>query len=153
MEHDDITKMDMFAAREYMLSIMTTYKLAKNRRIQLENECRTWNERAALAREKGKEELAQEAERQIAQLSEQIDRIKLEEIEYTEELKSVKAEIEAIKKQPQRSVDADLLLAQLQMIVGEPDKLSQEFKKEEIEARLEAMKKTMAGEEHEEKDL
>ena len=77
--------------------------------------------------------------------SRKIERIKLEEIEYTEELKNIKAEIETIRKQPQRSVDADLLLAQLQMIVGEPDQLAEEFKREEIEARLEAIKKSLQG--------
>ncbi|HOV65130.1 MAG TPA: hypothetical protein PLG43_14755 [Spirochaetia bacterium] len=155
MEHEDIGKMDLFAAREYMLQVMTTYKLAKNKRIQLENECQTWKDRVALAREKGKEDLALEAEKQVNLLSEQIERIKLEESEYTEELQSIKEEIAAIKRQPERSVDADLLLAQLQMIVGEPDTLSEEFKKEEIEARLEAMKKIMhtADSEDEEKDI
>lgn len=155
MEHEDIGKMDLFAAREYMLQVMTTYKLAKNKRIQLENECKTWKERVALAREKGKEDLALEAEKEVNVLIQQIERIKLEENEYTEELQSIKEEIATIKRQPERSVDADLLLAQLQMIVGEPDTLSEEFKKEEIEARLEAMKKTMhtADSEDEEKNI
>jgi hypothetical protein len=41
------------------------------------------------------------------------------------------------------SVDTDLLLAQLEMVAGKKDALSESFKDEEAKAKLEELKKKM----------
>lgn len=139
----DISGMDAASAKEYVVAVLATLKQTVAKRIELTTELEKWQERVRLAGEHGREDLAGEAVAKAEQVKEDILRIQLEEKELKKELDIVKGQLEWIKRQPQLSIDADFLLAQLQMVVGEQDELADKFKDAEAENELERLKKEM----------
>jgi hypothetical protein len=55
----------------------------------------------------------------------------------------LKEKLVKLRMMPARTVDPDLLLAQLEMVTGKKDTLSLALKEEEAKAKLEELKKKM----------
>lgn len=143
----DPRNFDVRAAKEYMLSLLTTMKQLKAKHTQLEEEVTKWQSRVTLAEEKGRPDLAAQATARLNDAKEQLSRIMGEEMELLRERDELKRQILIAKDMPELKVDADLLLAQMQMITGEPDTLADEFKNEEVEDALRNLKQQLDGDE------
>lgn len=114
---DDLTGMDPAAAREYIAQYTVTLKMREKDAARAGEEEQLWESRAQLARSKGAEALAQQADKQA-------DMARTQRAEATLEIDSLKAQIESMKRQLPgltarvRSVDPDVLEQNLLMATG-----------------------------------
>jgi len=130
------------SAREYVTAVMTTLKTTTAKRIALEKESQSWLARVKLATEKGRPDLANGAQERADGLSEQITKLKSEEQEYRDGIARMMAQLKSIEGRPRLSgVDADLLLAQMDMLVGEHAQTDEKFRKAEADWALDDLKK------------
>jgi phage shock protein A len=130
-------------ASAYVLAFITTLKQTQKALAAAEEESSLWMRRVTLARAKGDETLA--AQGQARQSDAVAKQAKLET-----ELADLKAKVSVLKEKLTRIrmmggklVDADLLLAQLEMITGKRDELAHTMKQEEASAALDELKKKM----------
>jgi hypothetical protein len=136
----DISGMDPVAAQEYVVSFITALKTTQKQRQGLEEEKKLWQERVALAQAKQQAELAAQAQNRVTEIQAKITGLEAEERELERKVVILKTELQKMAGKPAMSVDADRLLADLEMIVGEPDKTREAFKEEETNAELQKLK-------------
>lgn len=130
-------------AGEYVLAFVTTLKQTERDLARAEEEVATWTKRVALAESRGEASLAAQAK---ARLAEEERKKALREAELAElrmKVSILKEKLRRLRMMPTRSVDTDLLLAQLEMLTGKKDALSLSLKEEEAKAKLEELKKRM----------
>ncbi len=130
-------------AGEYVLAFVTTMKQTERDLARAEEEVATWTKRVALAESRGDAPLAEQAK---ARLAEEQRKKGLREAELAElrmKVSILKEKLKKLRMMPARSVDTDLLLAQLEMVTGPKDTLSLSLKDEEAKAKLEELKKKM----------
>lgn len=139
-EDYDLSGMDPGSAREYVLAVIVTYKQTKKRIESLCQEKGLWENRMHLAEQKGVSDLRQEAEKKVQELSAEILKLEEEAREYKKQADILKGQLNLLKKEAQLTINADLLLSELTLLVGEEDKTAQSFKEFEAEAALEALK-------------
>jgi phage shock protein A len=114
---DDLSGMDPASAREYTTKFETTLKLREKETEKLAEGLSLWESRVNLARSKGAEDLALQAEREAAFIRERISALDAE-------IETLKTQIDKMKKQlpaleaRARSVDPDLLEQELLMAAG-----------------------------------
>lgn len=138
----DIAGLEPEAAREYVIATMTTLKTTVAKRIGLEKELESWRDRVKLATEKGRLDLASGAQARADGLAPQVDTLKAEEQEYRAGIARMMVQLKGIENRPRLSgVDADLLLSQMQMIVGEHADIDEKFRDLEAESKLDGMKR------------
>ena len=127
----DLSGLDARAAREYVLAFIRTLKETGQRRGALEGELRTWTDRAALARSRGREDLAAAADARVAALQPTLAEARAEEGRLGEQVAVLKERLRLkLHGEIERSVDSERLEADLEMMVGgdaggaasEPDK-------------------------------
>jgi phage shock protein A len=153
MENDSIKLdgMSAAAAKDYILSLITTIKLTEKEIHSLEEDAAKWKSRVELARSGGKNDLALEAEKEAKRVEKKIAGL------YEEE-KSLKNQIEEIRRQlpglaaRERSIDADLLEQELLIALGQTEEEAETeraFKKLENESNadsaLQALKEKLKG--------
>lgn len=141
----DLTNMDERSAKEYVIALLTTIKETGTKRKQLEKEVELWRSRVHLAREHSRQDLELQAAEKAEEKQSELDGLIAEENEYIQELRTAKVQLEAIKNQPSLSINPDLLLAELEMVVGEPDTASEKFKEFEAEQALDELKKQLGS--------
>ncbi|MDR0563299.1 MAG: chromosome partitioning protein [Spirochaetaceae bacterium] len=113
----DLTGMSVAEAKEYIAHHYITLKLTEKKRQELAEESAKWASRIQLARAKGAEDLALEAEKETANLKAQSDRLDAE-------LEELKAQISRMRDQlrvlgsRERTVDPDLLEQELIIAAG-----------------------------------
>ncbi len=130
------------SAREYVTAVLTTLKTTTAKRIALEKESESWLGRVKLATEKGRPDLASGAQERADALSEQIAKLRSEEQEYRAGIARMMVQLKSIEARPKLSgVDADLLLAQMDMLVGEHAETDEKFRKAEADWALDDLKK------------
>ena len=139
----DLTGMDPVSAKEYIAAVLSTLKQTKIKRIELQKELEKWKSRVILAGDQGRTDLQAEAALKAEQIQDDLQKIMYEELELKKELDIVKSQLLHIQNQPEITVDADLLLAQLEMVVGERDELADKFKEAEADLELKQLKKEM----------
>ncbi len=130
-------------AGEYVLAFVTTMKQTEKDLARAEEEVATWTRRVALAESRGDVPLAAQAK---ARLTEEEGKKALREAELAElrmKVSILREKLKKLRMMPARSVDTDLLLAQLEMVTGPKDTLSLSLKEEEAKAKLEELKKKM----------
>ncbi|MEW5816227.1 MAG: hypothetical protein AB1798_12630 [Spirochaetota bacterium] len=142
-EKIDISNMNPEAAREYVVALIATLKQTKAKRLELEKEFKLWDGRVKLAQEKNREDLAIQARAKADAVQSDLTHIQSEEADILRELGIAKEQLTMIKNRPEFTVDADLLLAQFQMILGDEDKSSEKFKELEIDQTFDKLKKSM----------
>ncbi|MFP4382659.1 MAG: PspA/IM30 family protein [Spirochaetia bacterium] len=113
---------------------------------RLEEEKEKWNNRVSLAAKENRSDLEAEAAVRRDEINQKIEGLKIEREAVISELSSLKRELEMLRDAPEQTVDADLLLEQLNMVVGERDKLADQFREQEAETALEALKRKIADE-------
>jgi phage shock protein A len=125
---DDLTGMGVPDAREYILAHSTTLKLNERKLSDLEQEGEKWRNRVALARSKGEEALAQEAEKEAARISAQEESLRTETEQQKAQIKRMVRQLPGLAAR-ERTIDPDLLEQELLMAAGlspgDEDKLAQ----------------------------
>jgi phage shock protein A len=120
---NDLIKLDGMsaaAAKDYILSLITTLKLTEKEIHSLEEDAAKCKRRIELARSNGKNDLASEAEKEAEGIENKIAGL------YEEE-KSLKNQTEQIRRQlpalaaRERSIDADLLEQELLIALGQTE--------------------------------
>lgn len=146
----DIRGLDPEDAKQYIVSVMATLKQTTAKRIQLERDLDMWQKRIDLAVEKGRQDLIGGASRRVAEIQEDLSRLRGEEQEYSDGLSRMRRQLRMIREQPQMTVDVDLLAAQMEMLIGEREQAeaetSEQFRKAEAEWALEDLKRKLKDE-------
>lgn len=146
MEPLDLTNMDERSAKEYIVALITTVKNTRTKRKSLEKEVELWKNRVELAREKEREDLEAEASRRVEEKEQELEAIKTEEAQFIRELQQAKAQLKTIRNRPSLSINPELLLAELEMVVGEHDETGEKFREFEAERALNELKKQLGSE-------
>jgi len=137
----DIEGMDPAQATEYVLAFLTTLKQTQKAAAEAAEETNLWTRRAALARSKGEEGLAAQAQARASDALAKQSGLEAELADLNAKVAVLKDKLVRLKMTGARLVNTDLLLAQLQMVVGEKDALADAMKKEEANAALDELKK------------
>lgn len=139
----DLTGMDRESAREYVYHYVLALQTVRRQKDEAGEELVTWQKRIELAREQGKEDLVAEATKRWNETREKLETLTAEEQERAREVAMLKEQLERLQAQPERSVNAEALLEQLESIVGERDATSEEIRKLEAESALDELKKKL----------
>jgi multidrug resistance efflux pump len=143
MGDTDIDFLDFDSAREYVLAFLTTLKKTQKQRAVAEEELEHWRGRIKLAEARGEPALKRGAEQRVAELEAHCLQLHQEELELKRKVDVLKEKLKATKIRSSLQVDADALLAQMQMLVGEPDRLQEDMRKTEADQALRELKKKM----------
>jgi phage shock protein A len=146
MRDTDIDFMDFESAREYVLAFITSLKTTQKQRAVAEEELDHWRSRVRLADSRGEPVLKRGAEQRVAELETRCHKLLQEELDLKRKVDVLKEKLKAAKIRSSLKVDADALLAQMQMLVGEPDSLTEQLRSEEAGQALELLKKRMEEE-------
>ena len=142
----DLRDMDGEAAREYVLRFIGSLKETRKQKEKYLEDLRLWQERVRTAQNAGRSDLLEAAERRVADLNEQVAGLTAEEEELASKVRRLKENLKTAQHGFQRSIDADLLLANLQMLVGEENGVEETFRDQEADLELEELKKKLRDE-------
>jgi hypothetical protein len=137
----DIEGLDPAQASEYVLAFITTLKQTEKALADASEDTNTWTRRVALARGKGDEVLAAQAQARLSDATAKQSKLEAELADLKAKVAVLKDKLARLKMTGGRLVNTDLLLAQLLMVVGEKDTLGDAMKKEEASAALDELKK------------
>jgi phage shock protein A len=141
----DIEGMDPKGAAEYVLAFVTTLKKTEADAGQAAEDVTKWTRRVGLAVEKGEEELAGLARARLAEVEVRKASLETELADLRLKVGTLKDKLQRLRSRFRKSVDTDVLLAQLEMLAGTKDVLADTFKAEEAGAKVEELKRKMAG--------
>jgi len=142
----DIEGLGPKEASDYVLAFITTLKQTEKALMTTEEEVALWTRRVALAQSKGDESLEAQAEQRLAEITGKKVALETELADLRAKVAVLKEKLVRIRMTGGRSVDTDLLLAQLEMVVGKKDDLARIMKEEESKAALDELKKKMGHE-------
>ena len=137
----DIEDLDPAQASEYVLAFITTLKKTEKSLAEAAEETNTWTRRVTLARSKGDEGLAAQAQARLSDATAKQSALEAELGDLRRKVAVLKDKLARLKMTGGRLVNTDLLLAQLQMVVGEKDKLGDAMKQQEADAALDELKR------------
>ncbi|HEQ71259.1 MAG TPA: hypothetical protein ENN69_02120 [Spirochaetia bacterium] len=140
----DLSGMDKTTAFEYVVGFATTLKETERARRAAEEDLGRWKERIRLAEEKNETKLAAEAVRRSAEIETKLAGLKREETSLRRKVSFMKDELHRLQGKPELSLDPEALLAQFEMVLGEPDTTLKKIKEEEAALELEKLKRKMA---------
>jgi hypothetical protein len=149
MSDTDIDFLDYEAAREYVVSFIAALKRAQKERAIAQEELALWERRVKLAESRAEPILKRGAEERVRELRAKTGRLLDEEASMRRKVDVLKEKLKALKVRSAMSVDADALLAQLQMLAGEPDTLSEALRDAEASQALDQLKRKLADGRHE----
>jgi phage shock protein A len=141
----DIEGLDPQQATQYVLAFITTLKRTEKALGESVEEENLWTRRVMLARSRGDEGLASQAQARLSDATAKRSQLENELSDLRAKVAVLKDKLTRLRMTGVKLVDADLLLAQLQMIVGPRDELAGTMKKEEASAALDELKKKMQG--------
>jgi hypothetical protein len=141
----DIEGLDPKQAADYVLAFITTLKQTEKALVAAEEDESLWTRRVALARSKGDEGLAAQAQARLSDAAAKKGRLQAELEELRGTVAVLKEKLTRLRMTGGRLVNADLLLAQLQMITGPKDELGAAVKDAEAGAALDDLKRKMQG--------
>jgi len=139
----DIEGLGPKEAAEYVLAFVTTLKQTEKDIARLDEEIATWTRRVGLAESKGDAGLAAAATARLEEIRAKKAAREAELADLRMKVSILKDKLTRLRMVGARSVDTDLLLAQLELVAGKKDALSESFKDEEAKAKLEELKKKM----------
>jgi phage shock protein A len=142
----DIEGLNPEDATQYVLAFITTLRKTEKEIQRVKEETALWRRRVSLAAEKGETGLSLKAQGRVAELEASLGTLEGEEAELKAKVSVLKRKLVGIRSVLPRTVDVDLLLAQLRILAGEKDELSASMRDEEAKAALEELKKKMKGE-------
>ena len=109
--------------------------------VAAQEESNLWTRRVTLARSHGDEALAGQAQARLSDATAHQSKLETELADLKAKVAVLKDKLTRLRMTGVKLVDADLLLAQLQMVVGKKDDLDEAMKKEEAQAALDELKK------------
>jgi hypothetical protein len=130
-------------ASDYVMAFVATLKQTETALATATEETNLWTRRVALARSKGDEGLAAQAQARASDALAKQAKLEAELADLRRTVSVLKEKLKRIQMTGGKLIDADLLLAQLEMVVGPRDDLSRAMKKEEASAALDELKKKM----------
>jgi phage shock protein A len=137
----DIEGLDPAQASQYVLAFITTLKQTEKALAAAQEDSSLWTRRVTLARSRGDEALAAQAQARLSDATAKQSRLETELADLKAKVSVLKDKLTRLRMTGVRLVDADLLLAQLQMVVGKKDELGEAMKNEEAKAALDELKK------------
>jgi len=141
----DIDGLDPAQASEYVLAFITTLKRTEKALAEAAEEANLWTRRVTLARGKGDEGLAAQAQARLSDATATQSRLEMELVDLRRKVAVLRDKLVRLKMTGGRLVNTDLLLAQLQVLVGEKDTLGDAMKQAEADAALDELKKKSTG--------
>ena len=114
----DLSGLDYPSARAYALEFMTALKTTEKALEAARQEVRLWTDRAALAVSKGMADLETAARAKAGEAETKAASLEAEKADLARKIARIREKLPVLKAS-ERSVDADLLLAELQMVTGE----------------------------------
>jgi phage shock protein A len=154
MQQDNLFGMKINDAKQYIVQHLIQFKTNAKKIDELNQEIEKWNKRVELAREKGVEDLANEAQRKADQLRAECETLTAENDDLKNLIDSMRRQLPHLAAS-ERSIDADLLEQELLIAAGynpgdeEKVGLNKKFadleKDVSADVALEALKKKMQG--------
>jgi phage shock protein A len=132
-------------AAEYVLAFITTLKQTLKALEAAQEDTNLWTRRVSLAQGKGDPGLAAQATARLSDAMAKQSKLEAELADLRAKVSVLKEKLTRIRMAGVKLVDADLLLAQLQMVAGTKDELAHTMKQEEAGAALDELKKKMQG--------
>ena len=139
----DIEGLDPAQASQYVLAFITTLKQTEKALAAAQEDASLWTRRVTLARSRADEGLAAQAQARLSDATAKQAQLESELADLRAKVAVLKEKLTRLRMTGMKLVDADLLLAQLQMIVGKKDTLGDAMKSEEANAALSELKKKM----------
>ncbi len=118
MDDTDLRGLSAADAKAYAYEFLTALKTVERELSTMGDELRTWAGRVELAAQKGAAELEAAARAKLGELQARKTALDAEKAELAAKVARIREKLPLIAA-TERSVDADLLLAQLQMATGE----------------------------------
>ncbi len=143
MEDTDLNGLDYQSAKEYVLLYITTLKKTDRETGKAISELRKWENRVKLASEKGKDDLREIAEHKAIEAKDRVRALNAERNELIVKVEHLKRNLLRVKADPQYSVDAEKLLAEFQMLMGEEDTTVKGLKELELDKSLDTLKEKL----------
>ena len=137
----DIEGLNPAQASQYVLAFITTLKQTEKALAAAQENSNMWTRRVTLARSRGDEALAAQAQARLSDSTAKQSRLEAELADLKAKVSVLKDKLTRLRMTGVKLVDADLLLAQLQMVVGEKDELGEAMRNEEAKAALDELKK------------
>ncbi|MEI6389231.1 MAG: hypothetical protein WCQ50_21710 [Spirochaetota bacterium] len=142
MDDTDLSGLDLAGARSYLVDFATSSKLSRKALTALDEELALWTKRVSLAEDKGMAELAAAARTKLSELEGKRAPLAAELADTEDKVRRIKEKLPLVAAS-ERSIDADRLLAELQLLTGEllgdtSARLETEMAKLESEAAVEA---------------
>jgi len=135
--------------KEQMLVFVTSLKLVQKEILSLEEEAAKWKGRLELARERGMDDLSNEAGKEAARINGKLTGCREEEQELKQNIDALRRQLPVLAAR-ERSVDPDLLEQEILMVLGrteeqvEADKAFRELERESAAGpALQALKEKM----------
>ena len=147
MMDTDIEGLGPREAADYVLAFITTLKQTEKALAASAEEVALWTRRVALAAAKGDPSLTTQAQARLSDVTAKKAGLEAELADVKAKVAVLKEKLARLRTTGGRLVDADLLLAQLEMVVGKKDELSETMKQEETKAALDELKKKMGKQE------
>ncbi|WP_223292626.1 PspA/IM30 family protein [Breznakiella homolactica] len=113
----DLTGMDTKAAKEYILHHITALKLNEKNIRELDSDINKWENRIQLAHSKGISDLAEEAEKEVLRIKNELDTLKTETADLKSGIQRMIRQLPGLAARD-RSVDPDLLEQELLIVAG-----------------------------------
>ncbi len=130
-------------AADYVLAFITTLKQTEKACEQAQEETNLWTRRVTLAQSRGEAGLASQAMARLSDATAKQAKLEEELADLKAKVSVLKEKLTLVRARGVKLVDADLLLAQLEMLVGKKDDLERAMKREEAGAALDELKKKM----------
>jgi phage shock protein A len=146
MSDTDIDFLDYEAARQYVVAFIAALKRTQKERAVSQEELAQWERRVKLAESRSEPILKRGAEERVRELRATTGRLLAEEAALRRKTDVLKEKLGRLKLRSSLSVDADALLAQLQMVAGEPDSLANRLRDAEASQALEELKHKLRNE-------
>jgi phage shock protein A len=137
----DIEGLDPAQASQYVLAFITTLKQTEKALAAAQEDSNLWTRRVTLARSRGDDALAAQAQARLSDATAKQSKLGAELADLKAKVAVLKDKLTRLRMAGGRMVDTDLLLAQLQMVVGKKDELGDAMKNEEAKAALDELKK------------
>ena len=118
MDDTDLSGLDLAGARAYLVEFATSSKLARKALTALDEDLALWTTRVALAEGKGMAELAAAAKTKLSELEAKRAPLAAEIAETEDKVRRIREKLPLVAAS-ERSIDADRLLAELQLMTGE----------------------------------
>jgi len=126
---------------EGLLAFITTLKQTEKALAAAQEDSNLWTRRVTLARSRGDDALAAQAQARLSDAAAKQSKLEVELADLKAKVAVLKDKLTRLRMAGGRMVDTDLLLAQLQMVVGKKDELGDAMKNEEAKAALDELKK------------